>query len=114
MPVAPKAEHVRELIDRLRLVRGIGLAPELAGKVHEERLRQFTQVGRAADAQQLARRDEEPQVRARLDERRQLRRRIDHLLEVVDDEQKLASADDLRKLPFSPERPGDRRNATQR
>ena len=33
VPVAPKAEHVRELLDRLRLVRGIGLPPELAGEV---------------------------------------------------------------------------------
>ena len=55
MPVAPKAEHMRELLDRLHLVRGIGLPPTLAGKVHQTRLRQLTQVGRAADAQQLER-----------------------------------------------------------
>ena len=55
MPVALRAEHVCELLDRLRLVRGIGLPPKLAGKVHEERLRQLTQIERAADAQQLER-----------------------------------------------------------
>ena len=30
MPVAPKADHVRELLDRLRRVRDIGLPPEIA------------------------------------------------------------------------------------
>ena len=41
MPIAPKADHVGELLDRLRLVRGIGLTPETAGRVHEEQQRRF-------------------------------------------------------------------------
>jgi TnpA family transposase len=55
MPIAPKADHVRELLDRLRLVRSVGLPPELAGRVHEERLRQFVCEGHASDAHQLGR-----------------------------------------------------------
>ena len=31
MPVAPKADHIRELLDRLHRVRGIGLPAEAAG-----------------------------------------------------------------------------------
>ena len=55
MPAAPKANHVRELLDRLKLVRGIGLLPEMAGRVHEERLRQLVREGHASDAHQLGR-----------------------------------------------------------
>ncbi len=55
VPIAPKADHVRELLDRLKLVRGIGLLPEIAGRVHEERLRQFVREGHASDAHQLGR-----------------------------------------------------------
>ena len=55
MPVAPKADHVGELLDRLRLVRGIGLPPETAGRVHEERLRQLVREGQTSDAYQLGR-----------------------------------------------------------
>lgn len=46
---------MRELLDRLRLVRSVGLPPELAGRVHEERLRQFVREGHASDAHQLGR-----------------------------------------------------------
>lgn len=55
MPIAPKADHVRELLDRLKLIRGIGLPPEIAGRVHEERLRQLVREGHASDAHQLGR-----------------------------------------------------------
>src|SRR3954453_1960262 len=54
-PAAPKADHVRELLDRLRLVRGIGLPPEARSRVHEERLRQLVREAHAADAYQLGR-----------------------------------------------------------
>jgi hypothetical protein len=54
-PVAPKADHVGELLDRLKLVRGIGLLPEIAGRIHEDRLRQFVREGHASDAHQLGR-----------------------------------------------------------
>jgi hypothetical protein len=53
MPIAPKADHVRELLDRLALVRGIGLRQEIADQVHEERLQQFVREGHTSDAHQL-------------------------------------------------------------
>jgi hypothetical protein len=55
MPVAPKADHVRELLDRLRRVRDIGLPAEIAAPIHEQRLRQFVREGYASDAHQLGR-----------------------------------------------------------
>ena len=55
VPVAPKADHVRELLDRLRRVRDIGLSAGIAGHVHEERLRQLVREGHASDAHQLGR-----------------------------------------------------------
>ena len=55
MPVAPKADNVRELLDRLRRVRDIGLPARIAGSVHEERLQQFVREGYACDAHQLGR-----------------------------------------------------------
>jgi uncharacterized protein DUF4158 len=55
MPTAPKADHVRELLDRLTRVRDIGLPPALAGMIHEERLRQFVREGLGSDAHRLGR-----------------------------------------------------------
>lgn len=55
MPVAPKADHIRELLDRLARVREIGLPVGSAEQVHEERLRQFVREGYASDAHQLGR-----------------------------------------------------------
>lgn len=55
MPVAPKPDHVRELLDRLHRVRGIGLPAEAAAGVHEARLQGFVREGQAADAHQLSR-----------------------------------------------------------
>lgn len=55
MPVAPKADHVRELLDRLHLVRRVGLPAENANRIHESRLQQFVREGFASDAHQLAR-----------------------------------------------------------
>ena len=54
-PIAPKADHVGELLDRLKLVRGIGLLPEIAGRIHEDRLQQFIREGHGSDAHQLGR-----------------------------------------------------------
>ena len=39
MPVAPKADHVRELLDRLRRVRDLGLPADIAARIDEQRLR---------------------------------------------------------------------------
>jgi hypothetical protein len=55
IPVAPKADHIRELLDRLRRVRSIGLEPDIAGRIYEERLRQFVREGYGSDAHQLGR-----------------------------------------------------------
>jgi Domain of unknown function (DUF4158) len=55
MPVAPKADHIRESLDRLRRVRSIGLQPDIAGRIYEERLRQFVREGYGSDAHQLGR-----------------------------------------------------------
>ena len=55
MPIAPKADHIRELLDRLHLVRSLGLPVENAGRIHADRLQQFMREGIAADAHQLSR-----------------------------------------------------------
>jgi hypothetical protein len=55
MPVAPRADHIRELLDRLRRVRDIGLSVGVAGAIHEERLQQFVREGYISDAYQLGR-----------------------------------------------------------
>ena len=55
MPLAPKADHVRELLERLQRVRAIGLPAEAAESVHEARLRQFVREADASDAHRLAR-----------------------------------------------------------
>ena len=55
MPIAPKADHIRELLDRLHLVRGVGVPAESAGRVHADRLQQFVREGHASDAHQLGR-----------------------------------------------------------
>ncbi len=54
-PIAPKADHIRELLDRLKPVRGIGVLAESGGHVHKHRLQQFMREGRASDAHQLGR-----------------------------------------------------------
>ena len=55
MPVAPKADHVRELLDRLRRVRDVGLPYRITELIHEDRQRQFVREGYASDAHQLGR-----------------------------------------------------------
>jgi hypothetical protein len=51
IPIAP----IRELLDRLHLVRSLGLPAESAGRIHENRLQQFVREGDASDAHQLSR-----------------------------------------------------------
>ena len=55
MPIAPKADHVGELLDLLPCVREIGLQPNISERVAAERQRQFVREGYAADAHQLGR-----------------------------------------------------------
>ncbi len=54
-PRSPKADHVSELIERLRFVREIGLSAEAAARIHENRFQQFIREGRISDAHQLGR-----------------------------------------------------------
>jgi TnpA family transposase len=54
-PTAPKPDHVRALLDRLRRVREIGVPAETAGRIHEDRFYQFVREGRISDAHQMGR-----------------------------------------------------------
>jgi Tn3 transposase DDE domain/Domain of unknown function (DUF4158) len=55
MTTAPKADNVRGLIDRLRYVRGIGIAPEQAELIHPDRFTQLAHEGRVTPAHLLSR-----------------------------------------------------------
>lgn len=48
VPTAPKANHVRDAIDRLRFVRGIGIDATAQARVHETRFRRFAREGMAS------------------------------------------------------------------
>jgi Domain of unknown function (DUF4158) len=54
-PTSPKADHVGELIDRLRFVRSIGLSADSAARIHADRFHQFVREGRISDPHQLGR-----------------------------------------------------------
>ena len=41
LPVAAKADHVKGILDRLKIVRAIGIHPDWAGCIHVERYRQY-------------------------------------------------------------------------
>lgn len=55
MTTAPKADNVRGLIDRLRYVRAIGIAPEQAELIHPDRFTQLAHEGRVTPAHLLSR-----------------------------------------------------------
>ena len=48
IPSSPKPDHVRDVIDKLRFVRNIGIEADAAGRIHETRFRQFTREGLAS------------------------------------------------------------------
>jgi TnpA family transposase len=50
IPSSPKADHVRDLIEKLRFVRDIGIAPDAASRIHEHRFRQLVREGLASPA----------------------------------------------------------------
>ena len=50
-----KPDHVRALLDRLRRVREIGVPPEAAGRIHEDRFQQLIREARISDAHQTPR-----------------------------------------------------------
>jgi hypothetical protein len=54
-PSSPKADHVGQLIERLRFVRDTGLPADAATRVHDRRFQQFIREGRIGDAHQLGR-----------------------------------------------------------
>jgi TnpA family transposase len=50
---SPKPDHVRALLDRLRFVRDIGVPPEAAARIHDDRFQQLVREGRISDAHQI-------------------------------------------------------------
>jgi TnpA family transposase len=54
-PTSPKADHIEELVDRLRAVRDLGLVPESAAPIPEDRFRQLVREADITDARQLER-----------------------------------------------------------
>ena len=52
---SPKPDHVRALLDRLRFVRDIGVPPEAAARIHDDRFQQLVREGRISDAHQISR-----------------------------------------------------------
>ena len=46
---------VRQILDRLRQVRKIGISPDVAGRIHADRFRQYVREGRASPAYMIER-----------------------------------------------------------
>lgn len=55
VPSAPKAEHVREILDKLRAVRALGLDRAAGDRVHPDRLRLLAREGRITPAYAIER-----------------------------------------------------------
>jgi hypothetical protein len=55
LPAAPKADHLRELVDKLKTVHSLDLDPGTADRVHPERFRQFAREGRLTPAYAIER-----------------------------------------------------------
>jgi TnpA family transposase len=52
-PTAAKGDNIEELVERLRMVRAFGLAPDLATRIHPDRFRQLVREAALAEARQL-------------------------------------------------------------
>ncbi|HET6233947.1 MAG TPA: PDZ domain-containing protein [Acetobacteraceae bacterium] len=52
-PTAAKGDNIEELVERLRVVRAFGLAPDLATRIHPDRFRQLVREAALAEAHQL-------------------------------------------------------------
>jgi hypothetical protein len=50
IPGAAKPDHIREILDRLRFVREIGIPAKAGATIHPDRYRQFVREGRASPA----------------------------------------------------------------
>ena len=48
IPVAAKPDHIRQILERLKFVRQIGIAAQAAGNIHVDRYRQFVREGRVS------------------------------------------------------------------
>ena len=55
IPIAAKPDHIRQILDRLRQVRKIGISPDVAGRIHADRYRQYVREGRASPAYMIER-----------------------------------------------------------
>ena len=55
MPTSPKADHVREIVDRLVHIRKFGISADRADAIHPDRFRQLVREGRGAHAYLLDR-----------------------------------------------------------
>src|SRR3546814_12508396 len=55
IPVAARPDHIRQILDRLRQVRKIGISPDVAGRIHADRFRQYVREGRASHAYMIER-----------------------------------------------------------
>jgi len=54
-PIAARPDHIRQILDRLRQVRKMGISPEVAGRIHADRYRQYVREGRASPAYMIQR-----------------------------------------------------------
>src|SRR3546814_3368188 len=52
IPVAARPDHIRQILDRLRQVRKIGISPDVAGRIHADRFRQYVREGRASRSEE--------------------------------------------------------------
>ena len=55
IPIAARPDHIRQILDRLRQVRKIGISPDVAGRIHADRFRQYVREGRASPAYMIER-----------------------------------------------------------
>jgi hypothetical protein len=55
IPAAAKPDHVREILDRLRAVRAIGISAKTGATIHPDRYQQFVREARATPAYQIER-----------------------------------------------------------
>ncbi len=55
IPIAAKADHIRQILDRLKFVRQIGISAEAASAVHADRYRQFVREGRVSASYMIER-----------------------------------------------------------
>jgi hypothetical protein len=47
IPIAIRPDHIRQILNRLRQVRKIGISPDVAGRIHADRYRQHLRQGLA-------------------------------------------------------------------